>query len=170
MEEQINQIIQKLAQAMQGDEEAQQLAASLVQAVQQQDESAMQVLQAIQQQAEAGDQTAQAAAAAVQAVAEQMQGGAPQGAPEAATMARLGAKLNYINYLRGKCPQGYEMQMFKKGGAICKKCVKKKESGGNMSQPSGNSTIDAFRCGRKMKKKAEGGTMEKKKKEYILQK
>jgi hypothetical protein len=47
-----------------------------------------------------------------------MQGGQAQS-------ARFGAKLNYIKYLKGQCPDGFEMQSFKKGGAICKKCVKK---------------------------------------------
>ena len=35
--------------------------------------------------------------------------------------AKFGAKLNYVNKLNGKCPDGYEM--FKQGGCI--KCKKK---------------------------------------------
>jgi hypothetical protein len=73
----------------------------------------------------------------------------------------LGAKLNYINYLNGVCPDGYEMRMFKKGGAVCKKCVakqKKMEQGGEApSDP-----VDAFKCGRKINKKACGGSVKKK--------
>lgn len=169
MEEQIQQIISAIAQ---GDEQAQQIAASLVQAVQQQDESAMQVAQAIMERAQAGDQEAQVAAQMVQQVAEAMGGAQQQQAQAAqATMARLGAKLNYVKYLRGECPKGYEMQMFKKGGAVCKKCIKKKEEGGNVPQvtSSGNSTVDAFRCGRKMKKKAKGGEFENKNKKSFPQ-
>ena len=65
--------------------------------------------------------------------------------------------LNYIERLRGICPEGYEMQFFKQGGQICKKCVQraKMEDGGKTPK----NPIDAFRCGRKMKKKACGGTV-----------
>ena len=38
------------------------------------------------------------------------------------TYAKLGAKINYINKLNGKCPEGYDM--YKEGG--CLKCKKKK--------------------------------------------
>ena len=66
--------------------------------------------------------------------------------------AKFGAKLNYIRQLNGKCPDGYEMQYFKQGGQICKKCIKKAmmEYGGTTPQ----NPVDAFKCGRKMKKKA----------------
>lgn len=66
--------------------------------------------------------------------------------------AKNGAKLNYLRQLKGKCPEGYEMQFLKKGGQLCKQCVKKQEkmeNGGELpSDP-----IEAFKCGRKMKKK-----------------
>lgn len=70
---------------------------------------------------------------------------------------KFGGMLNYIERLRGVCPEGYEMQFFKQGGQICKKCVQraKMEDGGKTP----NNPIDAFRCGRKMKKKACGGTV-----------
>ena len=69
--------------------------------------------------------------------------------------AQRGAKLNYLKQLRGECPEGYEMQYYKVGGKVCKKCMKKKcQRGGNVpSDP-----IDSFKCGRKMKKKEEGGS------------
>lgn len=69
--------------------------------------------------------------------------------------AQRGAKLNYLKQLRGECPEGYEMQYYKVGGKVCKKCMKKKcREGGNVpSDP-----IDSFKCGRKMKKKEEGGS------------
>ena len=38
---------------------------------------------------------------------------------------KFGGMLNYIEKLRGICPEGYEMQFFKQGGQICKKCVQK---------------------------------------------
>ena len=39
--------------------------------------------------------------------------------------AQLGAKLDYINRLNGKCPEGYEIESFSKGGCVkCKKAQK----------------------------------------------
>lgn len=72
---------------------------------------------------------------------------------------KFGGMLNYIGKLRGMCPEGYEMQFFKQGGQICKKCVQKAkmEEGGKTPKDP----IDAFRCGRKMKKQACGGSVEK---------
>lgn len=68
--------------------------------------------------------------------------------------AQRGTKLNYIKMLRGQCPEGYEMQYYKTGGRLCKKCVQKAMSqGGSIS----DDPIDQFKCGRKMKKKENGG-------------
>lgn len=57
---------------------------------------------------------------------------------------KFGGMLNYIEHLRGVCPEGYEMQFFKQGGRVCKKCMKK---------------VKADKCGGKTKKvkKAMGG-------------
>lgn len=66
--------------------------------------------------------------------------------------AKFGAKLNYIKSLRGQCPDGYEAKFLKKGGTVCKECVKKQQEVENT--PS--NAIDAFKCGRKMKKAKEG--------------
>lgn len=65
-----------------------------------------------------------------------------------ATKAKFGAKLNYLKQLRGECPDGYEIEYYKKGGRVCKKCVQKmmKQEGGEMDP------IEEFKCGRKMKK------------------
>ena len=65
----------------------------------------------------------------------------------------FGAKLNYIKGLKGQCPKGYEMRYYKVGGVVCPKC----EAIKNQAAPQ--DPIDAFRCGRKMKKKACGGTV-----------
>lgn len=71
--------------------------------------------------------------------------------------AKYGAKLNYIKSLRGQCPEGYEMKYFKSGGQLCKKCMKKQqESEGNKPQ----NPIDEFKCGKKMKKKEQGGSVD----------
>lgn len=118
---------------------------ALVQAAQQGDQQATQQIQQIMQAAQQGDQQAIAIAQTIQQITQQM-----------AQSAKFGAKLNYVKYLKGICPQGYEMQKFEKGGAICQKCVKK-----NRNMP--NNPIDAFKCGRKMKKKACGGMLKKKK-------
>lgn len=65
--------------------------------------------------------------------------------------AKFGAKINYIKKLRGQCPDGYELQYYKSGGQLCKKCMKKQvmQDGGDLPQDP----IDQFKCGRKMKKK-----------------
>lgn len=74
--------------------------------------------------------------------------------------AKFGAKINYIKKLRGQCPDGYELQYYKSGGQLCKKCMKKQviQEGGNVPQDP----IDQFKCGRKMKKKKceTGGTVD----------
>lgn len=68
--------------------------------------------------------------------------------------AKKGAKINYIKYLRGQCPDGYEMQYYKAGGQLCKKCMKKVEmqDGGNMPEDP----VEAYKCGRKLKKDQNG--------------
>lgn len=43
------------------------------------------------------------------------------------TMAALGAKINYLQTLRGECPEGYEVEKFMAGG--CVKCKKKAQGG-----------------------------------------
>lgn len=67
--------------------------------------------------------------------------------------ARFGAKLDYIKSLRGQCPEGYELQYYKSGGKVCKKCVQQKK------QMKSQKPIDEFKCGRKMKKKENGGEL-----------
>ena len=65
--------------------------------------------------------------------------------------AKFGAKLNHIKKLRGQCPDGFEIQYYKSGGNLCKKCVKKQvmQEGGDVPQ----NPVDQFKCGRKIKKK-----------------
>ena len=74
--------------------------------------------------------------------------------------AKFGAKINYIKKLRGQCPDGYELQYYKSGGQLCKKCMKKQvmQEGGDLPQDP----IDQFKCGRKIKKKKceAGGTVD----------
>ena len=65
--------------------------------------------------------------------------------------AKFGAKLNYIKKLNGQCPDGYELQYYKSGGQLCKKCIKNQvmQDGEYLPQDP----IDQFKCGRKIKKK-----------------
>lgn len=60
------------------------------------------------------------------------------------SMAKLGAKLNYVQTLRGECPEGYEIEKYMAGG--CVKCKKKAE---------GAKVVDIFKdkCGGKAKKR-----------------
>ena len=70
---------------------------------------------------------------------------------QGATYAANGAKLAYIQRLRNKCPEGFELEMFKAGGQICTKCVKKAEYGDGEE----SDIVKSFKekCGGKMKKK-----------------
>lgn len=82
-----------------------------------------------------------------------------QGIEQTQTAAK-GAKLNYIKALRGQCPEGFEMNYFKKGGVICSKCIKKAQA--QQATPKaekGTKVVRDFRaemdkCGGKMKKKS----------------
>lgn len=68
--------------------------------------------------------------------------------------AKFGAKLNYIKKLNGQCPEGMEMHYYKQGGRLCRKCMQIKQNKGEMEAPS--NPIDAFKCGRKIKKDQNG--------------
>lgn len=72
--------------------------------------------------------------------------------------AMNGAKLNYINQLNGKCPQGTHLSYYRIGGTLCKKC--EADAHNESSDP-----IKAFKqkCGGKVKKKELGGEMDDKK-------
>ena len=74
--------------------------------------------------------------------------------------AKFGAKLNYIRKLNGQCPEGMEMYYYKQGGRLCRKCMQAKQNEEEIEYPS--NPIDAFKCGRKMKKKKceIGGTVD----------
>lgn len=132
------------------EQQVQEQIIQLVQEALKGNQKANQQIQKIMQAAEQGDTQAQQLAQMIQQVAKALQ-------EQQVQMAKFGGMLNYVEYLRGVCPEGYEMQFFKQGGQICKKCVKKAkmQEGGDIYQ----NPIDAFKCGRKMKKKACGGTV-----------
>lgn len=78
-------------------------------------------------------------------------------------MARLGSKLNYIQKLNNKCPEGYEIEYYQAGGNICTRCKQKgaipmaaKKNGGVAKDIK----AEIAKCGCKTKKKkAENGTV-----------
>lgn len=76
--------------------------------------------------------------------------------------AMNGAKLNYINQLNGKCPQGTHLSYYRIGGTLCKKC--EADAHNESSDP-----IKAFKqkCGGKVKKKELGGEMDDKKSKLV---
>ena len=100
------------------DEQLKQEITDLVKAAMNNDEQAMQYIQKIMEAAQTGDPKAAEMAQMIQQVAQQLQG-------QQAQKARFGAKLAYIKRLKGICPEGQEMQFFKKGGVVCKKCMPK---------------------------------------------
>lgn len=73
-----------------------------------------------------------------------------------------GAKLNYINQLNGKCPQGTHLSYYRIGGTLCKKC--EADAHNESSDP-----IKAFKqkCGGKVKKKELGGEVDNKKSKLV---
>ena len=119
------------------EQQLQQQIVQLVQAAMQGDKQATQQIQQIMQAAQQGDQQAAQLAQMIQEVAQQMQ-------QQQVQAAKFGAKLNYIQHLKGVCPEGYEMQLFKQGGQICKKCIQKAkmQNGGDIPD---DDPIEAFK-------------------------
>ena len=142
------------------EQQLQQQIVQLVQAAMQGDQQATQQIQQIMQAAQQGNQQAAQIAQMIQQVARQMQ-------QQQVQAARFGAKLNYIRQLKGQCPEGYKMEYYKEGGQLCKKCMKVQQNGGDVKQApntvAGQFKMEAAKCGKKMKKKEEGGTIESEK-------
>lgn len=98
-------------EAQQGIE---QQVTQLVQAAAAGDQKATQQIEKIMQAAQQGNQEAIQIAQIIQKVIQTMK--AKQG-----VKAQLGTKLNYINKLKGICPEGTEKVYLKNGGCMCKK-------------------------------------------------
>lgn len=79
-----------------------------------------QAVQQIQQLAQAAQQGNKKATQMLQQLVQVAQQSAGQ-----AQAARHGAKLSYVKSLTNTCPEGYEMGYYKRGGTMCKKCMKK---------------------------------------------
>lgn len=99
-----------------------------------------QAIKSIQQMAKEGDGSA---IQALQTLQELMQG---------SQKAKLGTKLNYIQKLKGVCPEGTEKVYMAKGGCMCKKI---KEKGGEIKKEQPSNEIQKFKAakGCKTKKK-----------------
>lgn len=127
------------------DEQAMQQIQQLVVAAMQGNQEAIQMIQQIQQKAQQGDQQSAQLIQIIQQVAQQIQGQQVQA-------ARFGAKLNYIKSLRGQCPEGFQLEYYKKGGQLCKRCAsKKKMQEGGQAEPE--NPVEAYKaaCGKKLK-------------------
>lgn len=139
------------------EQQLQQQIVQLVQAAMQGNQQATQQIQQIMQAAQQGDQQAAQIAQMIQQVAQQMQ-------QQQVRAAKFGAKLNYIKQLKGQCPEGYKMEYYKNGGQLCKKCMKIQKNEGEVQQTpntvAGQFKMEAAKCGKKMKKKEEGGSIE----------
>lgn len=118
-------IAQQAAPAQSSEQDIQAQVVQLVQAAMQGDQKATEAINQIMSAAKQGDQQALQIAQLIQEVAKQMQG--------SATSAKYGAKLAYIHSLKTGCPTGYEVSYNKKGGRLCKECVKKMDTGGKSS-------------------------------------
>lgn len=99
-----------------------QQVAQLVQAAVQGDQKATQQIEQIMQAAQQGDQQAIQIAQIIQKVVQSMK--AKQG-----VKAQLGAKLDYLNKLKGVCPEGSEKVYLKNGGCMCKQKAEKAAEG-----------------------------------------
>lgn len=95
--------------------------------------------------AQQGDEEAAQATQVLQAIMKKMQG--------QAQAAKRGAKLSYLHSLKTGCPDGYEVSYNKKGGHLCKECLKKHAQ--EDSNASEQTPKDA--CGSKLKKKLISG-------------
>lgn len=138
------------------EQQMQQQIVQLVQAAQKGDQRAVQYIQQVMQAAQQGDQKAIQLAQMIQAVMQQM-----------GQMARKGAKLAYLQSLRGVCPDGYERK-FAKGGSICTKCEQGKKTSAIESFKNEHK-VEMNKCGGKKKlvKKSElGGKTNKPKIEH----
>jgi uncharacterized Zn finger protein (UPF0148 family) len=63
--------------------------------------------------------------------------------------AALGAKLNYINKLKGNCPEGEELVYMKKGGRMCPVCQKKAEKAEDGKKLQKKNVVSDFKDKRK---------------------
>ena len=92
-------------------------AKNLITRVQNNDPEALQEIEQIMQAAQQGDPKAVSIAQSIQKIIEAMK-------QQSGVKAKLGAKLNHINKLKGICPEGTEKIYLAKGGCMCKQKAK----------------------------------------------
>lgn len=128
-----------------GQQGIEQQVAQLVQAAVAGDQQATQQIEKIMQAAQQGDQQAVQIAQIIQKVIQSMK--AKQG-----VKAQLGAKLDYLNKLKGVCPEGTEKIYLKNGGCMCKQ---KAAEGAELKKEQPKNEIQKFKAakGCKTKKK-----------------
>ena len=88
----------------------------------------------------------------------------------------MGAKLQYLESLKGECPEGQHLEYMKAGGKVCKRCMmdnpvphqfaKKKKAKvsvvqSDMKEKGSKKALPMAKCGGKNKigKKMNGGTL-----------
>lgn len=138
-----------------GQQGIEQQVAQLVQAAVAGDQQATQQIEKIMQAAQQGDQQAIQIAQVIQKVIQSME--AKQG-----VKAQLGAKLDYLNKLKGVCPEGTEKVYLEKGGCMCKKL--KASEGTELNKSKKTNEVSKFKtekkkCGGSTKKHQFGGPM-----------
>lgn len=132
-----------------GQQNLEQQVTQLVQAAVAGDQKATQQIEQIMKAAQQGNQDAIQIAQVIQKVVQGLK--AKQG-----IRARLGAKLDYINKLKGNCPDGFEPYYFKNGGSAIKKGCRCKLSGGGNTPVENSKTkkmneVDKFKAKRPTK-------------------
>lgn len=110
----------------------------LVQKAMQGDKQSTQAIQAIMEKAQQGDEQATQIAQMIQAVIQQMQG--------QAKAAKRGAKLSYLHSLKTGCPEGYTVSYNKKGGHLCKECIKQDAKGDKVTTKPVDSNLKRKLC------------------------
>ena len=142
------------------DEKAVKVVTSMVSAAQKGDQEAAKQLQGIIQLIKVASQGDSQAAQQLSQIKTQINS-------SEATMAKQGAKLEYIKRLNGKCPEGFEAVKYKLGGEAgfgmkCKKCsaAEKAEKGAKVQKlekgKSNSKAVEEFKKG-KTTKKQDGG-------------
>lgn len=101
-----------------GTIDVEQQVTQLVQAAAAGDQKATQQIEQIMQAAQQGNQEAIQIAQLIQKAVQAMQ--TKQG-----VKAKLGTKLDYLNKLKGNCPEGTEKVYLKNGGCMCRQKVEK---------------------------------------------
>lgn len=105
------------------------------------------IYEIIQQQPQAINAIAQVAQ---EIPAEKVLGMLQQMSDQQAQAYRIGGIINYVKFLRGKCPEGYTMQTYFKNGGKCKQCTPNPQA--EQRNNKQEDAVTAFKCGRKMKK------------------